>query len=795
MKKILFAFLLSTFLGLTTSNLFCPKTSNSPRDIVIDTSFKITAEFSNINYSTVIVNNQVYFKNSTKVSISNNYYDSTYCPTNLKFYLPTKENYESLIAGLGKEAYSTLTDPNGFNMTENKYFLTKNKTSSGNFTCMYLSGKTVKIGDFNLKYIPVANISINCRLKPQTTANLVYSGDFGEIQYDTKTTIKTDNPHINGHVWRIDQDKYYKNSVISPKFTQSGRHRIELWARVVSGEIIYLCDYIYAKKKPVSSSQSFSNSKVKKIETGFKVTYTNKLHFERSNSAVAPRADGGYYVAFSDNSRYLHILSYDKDDNLIKDFNTQAKGYILDITTTDYGFAIYIRNADNANHSYLSLYNKFFELINTITIMNNDINNKLVDSDISKQIIKYDSSGSPVFGMRFMYEPHNGKLIYSRGRVFLIFAHYNHFMDDGGHTGDTVVTFNDVLKDMDFGETWGSSHSLIQSVTTDDLFFWSAALSDAYPEGIKVEYTSKKTLLTSSYDYDPINKKYNSRLYHENNKLAGYITPYHNGQADGKLGGILYYEKLGLYVMVYAKTPVASTETDGGKNIMYATLWKFTNNKITDIQTKIVKNFGEDNNVMQLRAGKYGDDKLFIIYAPTTTKGSHVYGNVPRGTVPKLFIIELPSFKISKNDIQIDDLLMNTNDEIRTFQDGVLIWATANAEGNLTINKVGDQRLDESYDDINYKITKDDLKDVDNEYNKKDEGEWCDGNDDNDGNGKNNNKKSPSGGQVFAIVFFSIIGIIILVIGVFLLYKYISYKKSGKDFNLGNIKNEMLLKN
>ena len=86
-------------------------------------------------------------------------------------------------------------------MTENKYFLTKNKTSSGNFTCMYLSGKTVKIGDFNLKSIPVANISINCRLKPQTTANLVYSGDFGEIQYDTKTTIKTDNPHIKYYIF------------------------------------------------------------------------------------------------------------------------------------------------------------------------------------------------------------------------------------------------------------------------------------------------------------------------------------------------------------------------------------------------------------------------------------------------------------------------------------------------------------------------------------------------------------------------------------------------------------------
>ena len=168
-------------------------------------------------------------------------------------------------------------------MTENKYYLTKNKTSSGNFYCMYLSGQTVKIGEFNIKLIPVANISINCRLTPPTTAKLVYSGDFGEIEYNKISTIKTDNQYINGHLWRIGQNRYYKNSVINPRFNQSGRQRIELWGRVVSGEVIYLCDYVYIKKKTVSSSQSFSEKNIKKIETDFKMTYTPQLHFEHSN--------------------------------------------------------------------------------------------------------------------------------------------------------------------------------------------------------------------------------------------------------------------------------------------------------------------------------------------------------------------------------------------------------------------------------------------------------------------------------------------------------------------------------
>ena len=773
MKKFLLVLVLSIFIKSINSNLFCPNKSNPPKAIEIDKSFAITAQMSGKNYSTVIINNKVFFKDTPKLSYySSNYYDSSYCATN--FVIPTKTDFQSLISSLGNNAYSTLTNQNGFNLTQYKYFLTKNKTDSGNFYLMYLDGSSVKVKDFTLRNIPLANISINCILSTQKAAKLVYERDFGELDYDTETTVKTDNNHINGHLWRIDGKTFYKTSSINLKFTQSGRHRIELWAKIISGEQLYLCDYIYIKKKKVTSSQEFSTNNIKKIETEFKMSYTSQLHFEHSNSAVSPRIDGGYYVSFSDQLKFIHILSYDKDDNLLQDLNTTEKGHIQDITTTDYGFVVYIRNAVNENHSYLSLYNKNFELINKITIMNNNLADKEKDSNIKKQIIRYDSSGNPVFGMRFMYDPDNGKLIYSRGRIFLIFCHYNHFMDSGGHTGDTVVTFNDVLKDMDFGCTWGASHSLIQSVTTDDLYFWSAALSDAYPEGINVEYTSKKNFYTSNYYYDPINKKYNLRANTEIEYLAGYITPYHNGQADGKLGGILYYEKLGLYVLVYAKTPVSTKEENGGSNIMYATTWKFENNKITDYQIQIIKNFGQNNNVMQLRAGKLGDDKLFIIYAPTTTSGSHWYGNVPRGTVPKVFVIGLPNFNFIREDVQIEGLLMNTNEEIRTFQDGVLIWATSNSNGNLTINKVGTQRLDKSYDDINYILSQNDLKDID-----------CEG---------CQNKKSLSGGAVFAIVLFTIIGCIILIIGVFLLYKYINYKKTGREFNLTNIKNEMLLK-
>ena len=419
-----------------------------------------------------------------------------------------------------------------------------------------------------------------------------------------------------------------------------------------------------------------------------------------------------------------------------------------------------MKEEGSSYHSYLSLYNKNYELINTVQIMNNNANDdKKINSTLKKQIIRYDRLGNPVFGMNFMFEPDNGKLIYSRGRIFLIFCHYNYFLDDGGHTGDTVVTFNDILTDMDFGDNWATSHSLIQSVTFDEYYFWTAALGDAYPEGINVQYTSKREFST---EYDPIHKKYNKRIYTENEKLAGKIKGYRNGSADGKLGGILYFAKLGLYCLIYAKTP----DEQSGKNIIYMTTWKFTENKISNNQTTEIKQF-DSNNVMQVRAGRYGDDKVFIIYSETPYSGGNHYGYVQKGTTPKLYIIKLPENNVIVEDKTYDNLLMNTNEDLRTFEDGVLIWATANKDGKLTINKIGKTLLNENDDDIEYTLTKEDLslylsthddviEDILNEENIEEE-----------------EKGNLSGGAIAGIVIGSVGGAAGIGVGVFFLLRHL----------------------
>ena len=362
-------------------------------------------------------------------------------------------------------------------------------------------------------------------------------------KYKRKTVLTIDNNYLNGYLWKIG-DNIFTEKSIEHIFRNSGRYPIEFWGNLINGEIIYYCNYVFVKKIPVSSSQQFDDSKIKIIETDFKMTYNPWINFQNANAPIAPRIDGGYYISFSDEERNLHVLSYDKDDILIKDFKTNEKAYPFDITATDYEFVIYLLDVnDSNNHSYLSLYNKKFELINTIQIMNYK-GKSATGPNINDQVIRYNEDGTPVPAMRFMDLPVDlpvgGKLAYSRGIVFLIFAHYSYFNELGHLEGDSIVTFDDALKDMNFAVEFGTIHSLIQSANFDEYYFWSASLSDGYPEGITVLYTSKTNFTNV---YDPINKKYNLRHAKALTTLAGYIKGDKNDHADGNLGGILYYEK------------------------------------------------------------------------------------------------------------------------------------------------------------------------------------------------------------------------------------------------------------
>ena len=693
---------------LISSRLFlCPETKDPP-ETVDNPNYKIgPADFYGSPLTVVVLSNQVLVNTheSYVQSIKEYFTDSFYCPS--KYVIIKKEELESIISSLGDKAYSTFIDKNGLDMSEGIYYITNTKGDGDyNKIFMILKDNEIKFEDFDpVTYIinPSSTQKFHaiCKLNI-SKVELVFPNDKRDFEYNTEIEIRVNSyENLIAYLWKINDDIIKKENV-TITLSSIGVNNVEFWGKYVNGEMEYLCDIFYVSAEKISDEQEFDESKIKKITTEFKMDYTGAVTFTTSNCPVAPRDDGGYYVAVSNTDKILHILSFDKNDNLIKDFDTKERARAHDITATFCGFAVYVMDADNRNHAYITIYSKNFKKINRVQVMNNNREDQDTDSTPDKQLTRYNNKGVIEFYMRFIYQADNAKLVYSRGRIALIFAHYNYFTDEKmGHNADALATFNDALQDLDFGFIWGASHSLIQSATFDDNYFWTASLSDYAPQGIKVKYTSKKEFQNN---YDAVAKKNNLRVNGGNDTLAGTIKGYANGWADGRLGGMLYFDKLELYALIYAKTPNYSEDEKNNKTIIYITTWKFTNGNIEQMKVQEIKVF-ETGNVMQLRSGKLGNDKIFIMYHETSTWGHNHYGNVPKGTIPKIFVVKLPDFEIIKKDEAIDNILMNTNEDLRTFRDGVLIWATSDSNNNLVINKIGNANADidkNSNADINY---------------------------------------------------------------------------------------------
>ena len=145
--KIFFFLMVITFLmNYTFEFLFCPKSNEPPQKININTSYTINPIiYNNESYTAVQLGNKFFlnrFKGTIRISTSGYYSDSEFCPKGFK--IPLKEDFESVIKQLGKNAYSVLTDPNGFNMEPGLNYLTNTK-GQGDFTkiMMYLEDKKI----------------------------------------------------------------------------------------------------------------------------------------------------------------------------------------------------------------------------------------------------------------------------------------------------------------------------------------------------------------------------------------------------------------------------------------------------------------------------------------------------------------------------------------------------------------------------------------------------------------------------------------------------------------------------
>ena len=298
-------FLIFSCINLMTCRFFlCPSTSDPP-EVLDNTDFslkKIT--HSDIPINQVLISNKVLVNNHKYgvESIKDYFQNSRYCPEN--FAILAKDELESIISDLGSDAYSTFTDQNGLDMSENIYYLTNTKGSGGEYNKMFmiLKNNAIQFEDID----PVSYIISGSPQKFHTICKLnipevkiVFPENKRDFDYNSELQLNINfNGYYKDFIWKINEQKI-KDESAKIVLTESGVNNVEFWGKYFNDEIKYLCDIFYVSKEKVSSEQEYDDSKIKKIKIEFKMHYNHTLHFTSSNFPIAPRDDGGYYVAIS----------------------------------------------------------------------------------------------------------------------------------------------------------------------------------------------------------------------------------------------------------------------------------------------------------------------------------------------------------------------------------------------------------------------------------------------------------------------------------------------------------------
>ena len=590
------------------------------------------------------------------------------CPKG--FRLPTKEEYESMLETLGDNAYETLKDifPGGkVYMTSTKTYPDNTNGADGNAWAFYglgLSGSTYKITVLNT-FFDGTYMFARCMMKTDEL-KLNVLGLTHDLVVDEARTVTLDTAPFAGFVWRFENEVYTENE-INVKVNKKGCRLLEVWGNLLNGQQVYYCQVVNANVKMGSDvDASFNLDKVSVLTKTWSASRSTAIHFDRGVAPVAPKSDGGYYLAFVDqNTQYCKVVDFDNNDNVLKEYTLSEKAYPLDIVETDNGLSIFFRAVSDVNYSYLVVYDKSLNQLSKTTIMNNG-ENGLERND---SLVFYLSSGTACYGSNYMYHTHNGKLAYGKNRVNLIFAHYNYFgAEYGGHTGDSYYSFdeNGDVNKAKYAWTWETSHSCIQSHIYDGTYFVTAALGDYYPQAININVVDQNS------------GSGNVISFAANQNLCGTITGNGKGSSMGKLGGVL---DLGSqkYAVVY------TVKDSGSENGLFLVTFNY-NGQINLVgKYKVLSEVGK---VKSLRAAKYGSRILILVVENQEDFGTGYPSYYLNYQETLSYLLVDTEGKVVSGPYTAASLQAPLNEDVRYLKDGSLRWGYVDDKNVLRVVKV-----------------------------------------------------------------------------------------------------------
>ena len=484
------------------------------------------------------------------------------------------------------------------------------------------------------------------------------------VEYEMNTK------NIKAILWAVDF-QLYNSTKLSMSFKDKRCYLIESWMLNMADNVVYSCLPIHVQNPTHNEMDSaFDVNKVQTISTSISINGNFSLFQTPGNAPVAAKSDGGFYVAYSEyGTNDVHVLEYDINFNEINNTNLNIKGRVIDITATDWGFALLHCSCDLYSEYVSGYFNDYILRFHTVLF-----NNGKEPPVLKEQILFHEAnSNSIVNGMNALTTAQNGRIVYTNGMLSVIFAHQNNFhagVDSDFSSGDSFITMDSNGEDVKLAFAFKTSRSLSQALTFDGKYVVYAGLGDQTPENINA------CVMRVDWTVGSANRVYSECNTH---MLSTNIPGDAKGNSAGRLGGVVHGDDK--YGVVYSVKEYNNVTTSEVGIIRF----DVDDNKIVDVVKNVIDGIN-GNEVVQIRTVKYGKNVL-VVYA---VGNEAVEGLLPKDDVMFAKVgYMLVDFngKVISGPFMKEGSEMAVNDDIRELQDGSIVWTSVTkGESGLTLN-------------------------------------------------------------------------------------------------------------
>ena len=611
----------------------------------------------------------------------------------------TLADAQVIIDNIKGEHYSLLTDPTKMNFPAGEIFFTTERefpdiNDGANFDSYKFKAWKVKADAESITL--EVHMTAMSGTKKRTKCVLASSTDAGDtqmgedyIQYIEYTNDITKSNVIDYEVELSGGKKFSGETSIKFSPQEVGCYSVKTKWKMFDGTILAKCDARFVRPFLGSDADTtLAKDDIKEVVyEGITANRITALHFNAATAPMAPKEDEGAYILYKEkDTNALKIQEVDNDMAAVKIIDLQETATPLAITTSkDLGIVIYAKDATDSNYSWVARYDHDGTRKWKKTIMNNGAD----PNSAKEQIEFYNTDETLPFGMKCMHKPHNGELALGRGKIFLVFAHYNNFKcgessrDD--HTGDTMITFNKSGENFMLGSAWSASHSLTQRALYDGKQFITSALGDAFPQ--QIQFTTQNGKYDNGHKDGKTGIKNRFANSGSSSVIPGEIPGDGTGQACGRLGGLSMLKSSGYekFAQVYSRKPCTSgySGTNKTNDVDEIGIVFFDRDLQMLSQKKLTT--GDDVNVVT--SAKYGKN-IVVLFSRTSRQGRSDGKFAPDNyqtdsTDEKTYImLASDTGTVKTAPIELDNNIIN-NDNMIVLTNGNVVWSFVDMDGKL----------------------------------------------------------------------------------------------------------------